>query len=55
MEKQIVSIVEFCEITGLSDYVVRRLIKEGKTVHFYCGNKVYLNYALTMKKIFEES
>lgn len=34
MEKQIVSIMEFSEMTGLSDYVVRRLIKEkeGKTV-----------------------
>ncbi|WP_270640148.1 hypothetical protein [Longibaculum muris] len=49
----ILSIKEFSEKTKLQEYVVRRMVKEGKTVYFCCGNKVYLHYERTINKLFE--
>ena len=52
MDKEILSVKEFCKKTGLAEYVVRRLINEGYAVTFKCGNKVYLHYEMTIKRMF---
>ena len=52
MDKEILSVKEFCKKTGLAEYVVRRLISEGYAVTFKCGNKVYLHYEMTIKRMF---
>ena len=52
MDKEILSVKEFCKKTGLAEYVVRRLINEGYAVTFKCGNKVYLHYEMTIKMMF---
>ena len=54
-ENTILSIKEFSDKTKLPEYVVRRMVKEGKTVYFCCGNKVYLHYERTINKLFESS
>lgn len=51
----ILSIKEFSEKTKLQEYVVRRMVKEGKIVSFCCGNKVYLHYKRTINKLVESS
>lgn len=51
--KPIMSIKEFCDVIGLAEYVERRMVKEGKAVTYNCGNKVYIHYDKTLKKMFE--
>lgn len=42
--KEIMSIKEFSEATGLKVWVVRRLVKEKKLVFFMSGRVAYINY-----------
>lgn len=34
---------EAAEITGLTEFALRRLVKEGKLVHVKSGNRVFIN------------
>ena len=47
------SIKEFCVASGLAEYVVRRMIKEGTAVTYNCGNKAYIHYDRTLEKMFK--
>ena len=51
--KTIMSIKEFCVASGLAEYVVRRMIKEGTAVTYNCGNKAYIHYDRTLEKMFK--
>lgn len=51
--KSIMSIKEFCVASGLAEYVVRRMIKEGTAVTYNCGNKAYIHYDRTLEKMFK--
>lgn len=51
--KPIMSIKEFCVASGLAEYVVRRMIKEGTAVTYNCGNKAYIHYDRTLEKMFK--
>lgn len=51
MTKEIVSIREFAEMTNIKEYVVRRLVKENKLVFFMSGSRAYINYPLSVKKL----
>ena len=51
MTKEIVTIKEFAEMTNIKEYVVRRLIKEKKLVFFMRGTRAYINYPLSVKKL----
>ena len=48
---QKLTIKEFDEITNIKEYVVRRLIKEKKVVFFMSGKRAYINYPLSIKKL----
>ena len=39
--------------SGLAEYVVRRMIKEGTAVTYNCGNKAYIHYDRTLEKMFK--
>lgn len=47
--KEIMTIKEFSEATGLKEYVVRRLVKEKKVVFFMSGRHAYINYPESKK------
>lgn len=49
--KEIMTIKEYSEVTGLKEYVVRRLIKEKKLVFFMSGKHAYINYPESQKKL----
>ena len=51
--KTIMSIKEFCVASGLEEYEVRRMIKEGTAVTYNCGNKAYIHYDRTLEKMFK--
>ena len=51
MTKEIMTIKEFAEITNIKEYVVRRLIKEKKLVFFMSGKRAYINYPLSVKRL----
>lgn len=51
MTKEIVSIREFAEMTNIKEYVVRRLVKENKLVFFMSESRAYINYPLSVKKL----
>ena len=51
--KTIMSIKEFCVASGLAEYVVRRMIKEGTAVTYNCGNKAYIHDDRTLEKMFK--
>lgn len=51
MTKEIVSIREFAEMTNIKEYVVRRLVNENKLVFFMSGSRAYINYPLSVKKL----
>lgn len=38
------TVFEAIEITGLSDYSIRRLLRENKIVHIKIGNKNLINF-----------
>lgn len=51
MMKEIMTVKEFSEATGLKEYVVRRLIKEKKLVYFMSGKRAYINFPESQKKL----
>ena len=51
MTKEIMTIKEFAEVTNIKEYVVRRLVKEKKVVFFMSGKRAYINYPLSIKRL----
>lgn len=51
MNKEIMSVKEFAEVTNIKEYVVRRLVREKKLVFFMSGKRVYINYPLSVKRL----
>lgn len=54
MEKEIMTIKEFAIKLNVKEHVVRRLVRENKVVYFKSGNHAYINYPLSLKKIWEQ-
>ena len=42
--QRFLSIRQMSKATGISEYLIRRLVKQGKLPAFYSGNKALLNY-----------
>lgn len=53
MKKEVMTVKEFAEAMELKEYVVRRLVKEKKVVFFMSGNHAYINYPMSVKKLWE--
>jgi excisionase family DNA binding protein len=41
---KMMTVTQLCKATGISQYAIRRLLKQGKFPAFYSGNKALINY-----------
>ena len=49
------TIRETARLTGLSDYSLRKAVKEGTIPFIMCGNRVRINYAMLIEQINRQS
>lgn len=53
VEKEIMTIKEFAQALDLKEYVVRRMLKEGKLVYFKSGKHAYIHYGKSIQKMWK--
>ena len=51
-KKEVMTVNEFAEATGIHYATVRKLIKEEKVYYFKLGNRYYINYPKTMEHLY---
>ena len=51
-KKEVMTVNEFAEATGIHYATVRKLIKEEKVYYFRLGKRYYINYPKTMEHLY---
>ncbi len=51
-KKEVMTVNEFAEVSGIHYVTVRKLIKEEKVYYFRLGNRYYINYPKTMEHLY---
>ena len=51
-KKEVMTVNEFAEASGIHYATVRKLIKEEKVYYFRLGNRYYINYPKTMENLY---
>lgn len=51
-KKEVMTVNEFTEATGIHYATVRKLIKEEKVYYFKLGSRYYINYPKTMEHLY---
>ena len=51
-KKEVMTVNEFAEASGIHYATVRKLIKEEKVYYFRLGNRYYINYPKTMEHLY---
>ena len=51
-KKEVMTVNEFAEASGIHYATVRKLIKEEKEYYFRLGNRYYINYPKTMEHLY---
>lgn len=54
-KKEVMTVNEFAEASGIHYATVRKLIKEEKVYYFRLGNRYYINYPKTMEHLYANS